>query len=178
MLTYKVDEGKIVRIHEAGLRGRRAPSRRSELEKVMQTKESWIFSFLTGAGNLDNEVLKTDIERLTAFYYDHGYIDVNIDEPVIERKEDGLVVTIKIDEGEQYKVGNVDIGGDQLPDMEPARDRARASKPGEVFRTSKLREDITALTEVYGDQGYAFVNVTPDTAVEPGGEDRRRQRTR
>src|SRR5262249_18520935 len=40
-------------------------------------------------------------------------------------------------------------------------------KPGDVFRTSKLREDITALTEVYGDQGYAFVNVTPDTLVSP-----------
>ena len=132
----------------------------------MQTKEAWIFSFVTGAGNLDNEVLKTDIERLTAFYYDHGYIDVKIDEPKIERKRDGLVVTIKIDEGEQYKVGNVDIGGDLLADMEAARDHLTLA-PGEVFRTSKLRDDITALTEVYGDKGYAFVNVTPDTAVNP-----------
>ena len=55
----------------------------------MQTKEKWFLSFVTGAGNLDNEVLKTDIERLTAFYYDHGYIDVKIDEPVVERTADG-----------------------------------------------------------------------------------------
>jgi outer membrane protein insertion porin family len=40
-------------------------------------------------------------------------------------------------------------------------------EPGEVFRTSKLRDDISGLTEVYGDQGYAFVNVTPDTSVNP-----------
>ena len=163
VLTYTFEEGKIVRIQKLIFEGARAFSQR-QLEKVMQIKEAWIFSFVTGAGNLDNEVLKTDIERLTAFYYDHGYIDVKIDEPVIERKDDGLVVTIKIDEGNQYNVGTVSIGGDQLANMEPARARL-SLKPGEVFRTSKLREDITALTEVYGDEGYAFVNVTPDTAV-------------
>jgi outer membrane protein insertion porin family len=165
ILTYKVDEGKVVRINRLVFEGAHTFSKR-ELKKVMQTKEKWMFSFITGAGNLDNEVLKTDIERLTAFYYDHGYIDVKIADPVVERKPDGLEVTIKIDEGEQYKVGSVDIGGDLLPDMEPAHKRLSLA-PGEVFRTSKLREDITALTEVYGDAGYAFVNVTPDTAVNP-----------
>jgi len=163
VLTYTIDEGKIIRIQKLVFEGLRA-FKPSELEKVMQTKEAWMFSFVTGAGNLDNEVLKTDTERLTAFYYDHGYIDVKIDEPVIERKDDGLIVTIKIDEGKQYKVGLVGINGDQLPDMQQAMARV-SLKPGDVFRTSKLRDDITALTEVYGDQGYAFVNVTPDTAV-------------
>lgn len=163
VLTYKVDEGNVVRIDTFIFEGARAFSPR-ELKKVMQTKESWIFSFLTAAGNLDNEVLKTDIERITAFYYDHGYIDVKIDEPVIVRKGTGLEVTVKIEEGDQYKVGTVDIGGDKLPDMELARARL-SLQPGEMFRTSKLRDDITALTEVYGDQGFAFVNVTPDTAV-------------
>lgn len=162
-LTYNVKEGKPIRIQKIVFEGVRAFSKR-QLKAVMQTKEKWFLSFLTGAGNLDNEVLKTDVERLTAFYYDHGYIDVRIDEPVVERVESGLQVTIKIDEADQYRVGAVDIGGDLLPDMTKARDRL-GLKTGEIFRTSKLRDDITALTEVYGDQGYAFVNVTPDTAV-------------
>jgi outer membrane protein insertion porin family len=164
VLTYTVDEGKVVRITDLVFEGARA-FKPSELRKVMQTKEAWIFSFLTGSGNLDNEVLKTDIERLTAFYYDHGYIDVKIDEPVVEREKAGLKVTIKIDEGQQYKVGKVEIGGDLLPDMTKAREKLSLA-PGEVFRTSKLRDDISALTEIYGDEGYAFVNVTPDTAVD------------
>jgi outer membrane protein insertion porin family len=164
-LVYKVDEGKAVRISKIILEGARALTPR-QLKAQMKTKEKWFLSFITGAGNLDNEVLKTDIDRLTAFYYDHGYIDVKIDEPVIKRTEKGLQITIKIDEGNQYKVGTVDIGGDLLPDMTQARQKL-SLEPGEVFRASKLREDITALTEVYGDQGYAFVNVTPDTNVNP-----------
>jgi len=95
-------EGKVVRIDKLIFEGARAFSRR-ELKKTMQTKEKWIFSFATGAGNLDNEVLKTDVERLTAFYYDHGYIDVKVDEPKVERKDQGLDVTIKIDEGTSTK---------------------------------------------------------------------------
>ena len=160
-LVYKVDEGKPVRITKIVLEGARAFTP-GQLKGVMQTKEKWFLSFITGRGNLDNEVLKTDVERLTAFYYDNGYIDVRIDEPVVERTAKGLQVTIKIDEGDQYKVGTVDIGGELLPDMTQAREKL-SLKPGEIFRTSKLRQDINALTEIYGDQGYAFVNVTPDT---------------
>jgi outer membrane protein insertion porin family len=137
----------------------------------MQTKQKWFLSWLTGAGNLDNEVLKTDIERLTAFYYDHGYIDVRVDEPVVQRTSKGLEVTIKLDEGTQYKVGTVNIGGDLLSaaEMEKARQRL-GLKTAEIFRTSKLREDINALTDVYGDQGYAFVNVNPETEVDHDAE--------
>lgn len=162
-LTYKVDEGKAVRISKINLEGVRAFSPR-QLKRVMQTKEKWFLSFITNAGNLDNEVLKTDTDRLTAFYYDHGYIDVKVDEPVVQRTEKGLQVTIKIDEGEQYKTGTVDIGGDLLPNMDKAREKLTL-KSGEIFRTSKLRDDISALTDVYGEEGYAFVNVTPDTDV-------------
>jgi outer membrane protein insertion porin family len=167
-LKYSIDEKEIVRIQDINFEGVRAFTPR-KLRGLMQTQEEWIISFLTGAGNLDREVLQTDVERLTAFYYDNGYIDVRIDEPVVERTEEGLQVTMKIDEGNQYTVGKVDIGGDQLDNMDRIRELLQL-KSGEVFRSSKLRDDITTLTEVYGDQGYAFVNVAPDTPVDPAAK--------
>jgi outer membrane protein insertion porin family len=165
VLRFRIDEGKIVRIAEIRFEGARAFSKR-QLLKQMQTQEKWFLSFVTGAGNLDQEVLKTDMERLTAFYYDNGYIDVKIDEPRVERREDGLHVTVRIDEGAPYNVGRVRIAGDLLPDMSAAEQKLKL-KPGERFRTSKLREDISMLTDFYGDAGYAFVNVSPDTDVDP-----------
>ncbi|MBI4515259.1 MAG: outer membrane protein assembly factor BamA [Deltaproteobacteria bacterium] len=166
IVTLKVEEGKVIRVQKLVLEGARklAPS---TLKKVMQTKEEWLLSFLTGAGNLDREILKADTERITAYYYDQGYIDVRVDEPAVERKEDGLFVTIKIDEGELYTVGTVSITGDLIDAAETAR-KQLGLVSGETFRSSKLREDINKITEVYGDQGYAFVNVTPDTQGEPG----------
>ena len=165
VLVYDIDEGTVVRISALNLEGAQAFTP-SQLKRVMQTQEEWFLSFLTNRGNLDNEVLKADTERLTAFYYDNGYIDVKISDPVVERQEKGLEVTIKIDEGEQYKVGSVTITGDTLPDQARALG-ALSLESGDVFRTSKLREDINSLTEVYGDEGYAFVNITPETSVNP-----------
>ena len=167
-MRFKIDEGKVVRIQHLVFEGARQLKPR-QLKSVMQTSEEWFLSFVTGAGNLDRDVLKTDTERLTALYYDSGYIDVRIDEPVVERKEDGLTVTIKIDEGDLYKVGNVDISGDVLPDIDKVR-KALNLKTDETFRTSKLREDINKITEFYGDHGYAFVNVSPDTQNRPGAK--------
>jgi outer membrane protein insertion porin family len=167
-VRFEVDEGNRVRIRNLVFEGNRAFSAR-RLRGVMTTKTEWILSFLTGAGNLDREVLNSDIERLTAFYYDHGYIDVRIDEPLIERDAKGLEVTVKIDEGEVYQFGSVELGGDVLPAVEARSDKLSA-KPGETFRPSLIREDINALTDVYGDFAYAFVNVIPETVVDQAGK--------
>lgn len=168
-VTFTVDEGKQVRIHRLSFEGNRAFSDR-QLASVMTTKTEWILSFVTGAGNLDREVLKTDMERLTAYYYDHGHIDVRIDEPVVDRDEDGLVVTVKVEEGDVYKFGPVDLGGDVIPTAGALTAKLQA-QPGDTFQPSRLREDINFLTDYYGDFAYAFVNVTPETSVDQAAKE-------
>lgn len=163
-LTFHVDEGKVVRIQKIIFEGNRKFSVRT-LRGLMQTKRAWLFSWATGAGNLDPEVLKTDAERLTAFYYDSGYVNVKVDEPQIERKENGLEVTIRIEEGDEYQVGAVKLGGDVVGDEKYTLSKLEM-KSGQTFRASNLRKDILVLTEAYGDSGYAFVNVEPLTEVD------------
>jgi outer membrane protein insertion porin family len=163
-ITYVVDEGKIVRIQHIEIEGNQAFTDR-KLKRIITTKEEWLLSRFTSAGVLNKETLKTDTERLTAWYYDNGYINVRVDEPQVERKEDGLYVTIKVAEGDQYKVGEVKFAGDVRSDMDLRKDLELV--PGDTFRTSKLRQDILKLTDKYGDVGYAFVNIEPETDIEP-----------
>src|SRR2546422_10998583 len=131
----------------------------------MQTREKWFLGFITGAGVLNKEVLRTDVERLTAWYYDHGYVTVRVDEPRVERRDDGLHVTVKIDEGDQYQVGEVAVAGENTPADTKALLQGLAITPGEVFRASALREDAQKLTERLSEDGYAFANVEPQTDV-------------
>ncbi|MFM8409943.1 MAG: outer membrane protein assembly factor BamA [Alphaproteobacteria bacterium] len=166
-LVYKVEEGKKILITDLVFEGNEHFSDR-KLAGVMQTSEkSWI-SFITGSGTLNRENLKTDVERLTAFYYDDGYVAVKIDEPEVSREGDRLKVRIKIDEGEQFSFGEVKVSGDVPPGPE-ADELAKEiqAKKGEIFRASALREDVTTLTDLLGDQGYAFANVEPQTLVRP-----------
>lgn len=164
-LTFRVDEGKVVRIRTIVFEGNRKFSART-LRGLMQTKQAWFLSWATGAGNLDPEVLKTDVERLTAFYYDSGHVNVKVDEAQVERKDDGLEVTIRIEEGDEYRVGAVKLGGDVIGDEQYTVSKLE-TKSGETFRASNLRKDVLTLTEAYGDFGFAFVNVEPLTDVDP-----------
>lgn len=168
MLKYKVDEKKLVRIKKIEFEGNRAFSDR-RLRKVMATKQEWLLSRFTGAGVLNKEVLDTDVERIAAFYHEHGYIMVKVDEPKIERKKKGLYLTIKVEEGDQYEIGEIDFRGDLVADRTTLLEGLEL-KPDEVFRRSQVRRDILTLTDRYGDLGYAFVNVEPQTEVDPSAK--------
>jgi outer membrane protein insertion porin family len=165
-VAYTVKEEAPVRVQQITFEGNEAFSSR-KLRGVMQTRKGWLFSFITGAGVLNKDVLRTDMERLTAWYYDHGYITVRIDEPRVERRDDGLYVTVKIDEGDQFRVGKVDLQGAEMPPDQVALREGFDTAPGEVFKASGLREDVQKLTERLSEDGYAFAQVEPETDVHP-----------
>ncbi len=165
-VRYTVEEQKPVRVTDVEFEGNQAFSAR-KLRGVMQTRKKWLFSFITGAGVLNKDVLRTDMERLTAFYYDHGYITVRVDEPRVERRDDGLHVIVKVDEGDQFRVGEVKFAGDNLPADPTALRAGLSTTPGDVFEASGLREDAQKLTERLSENGYAFANIDPQTEVHP-----------
>jgi outer membrane protein insertion porin family len=164
-LLYKIEEKDTVKVEKIDFEGNEAFSAR-KLRGVMQTREGWIFGFITGAGVLSRDVLRTDVERLTAYYYDNGYVTVRIDEPRVERKEDGLYITIKIAEGDQFRVAKVEMVGPDLPPITEPLTEGLATVSGEVFSASALREDSQKLTERLSEDGYAFATVEPQTAID------------
>jgi outer membrane protein insertion porin family len=165
-VRYTVVESAPVRVQDIEFEGNEAFSSR-KLRGLLQTKEQWLLTPFTGAGNLNKDVLRTDVERLTAFYYDNGYVTVRIDEPKVERREDGLVVVFKIDEGDQFRIGRVSIAGKDLPEGSQEVPKDLATKPGEVFSASALRDDTQKLTEDLSEGGFAFANIDPQTEVDP-----------
>jgi outer membrane protein insertion porin family len=111
-------------------------------------------------------MLTNDVAILSNHYNDNGYVEHKVDEPVILRGRDGLEVVFRINEGPQYRVGKVEIGGELLQD---GKDMLKSVKltTGQIFRGSRLREDITAITDMYSNKGFAFVQVDPITKVNP-----------
>jgi outer membrane protein insertion porin family len=164
-VTYTIKEGGLVRINEIDFEGNEAFSDRT-LNGILQTKEAWIFSFITGAGNLNKDVLKADVERLTAWYYDHGYVTVHVEEPKVERSDDGLKVVIKIEEGEEFKVGKVNIEGKDVTVTTADLAGKLATVEGEVFEASSLRDDVQLLTDRMSEDGFAFAKIEPATNVD------------
>ncbi|MFZ9595249.1 MAG: outer membrane protein assembly factor BamA [Bdellovibrionia bacterium] len=127
-----------------------------------ETKEGGPFSFLGSSGNFKESAFKVDLQRLTYWYLEHGYVKFKSEPPVITVSDDQkwLFISIYVDEGEQYQIGSVEFGGDLLFQkselLEPL-----VMGSGQIFSLSKRNQDIQSLTEKYQDLGYAFVNVVP-----------------
>ena len=110
-MTFTIEEQQPTGIAQVHFEGNES-FEDARLQSIMATRKENFLSRFTSIGTLNREALKTDTERITAFYYDNGYINVKVDEPKIERHDDGMHVTIRIDEGEQYTIGEVHIVGD------------------------------------------------------------------
>ncbi len=166
-ITFKIVEGKKILIRTIHFDGNKAFSNR-KLRGVMETKEKWFMSWLTGAGTYKEEVLKNDALLISDLYMNNGYINVKVGEPVIKLNDakDALEAYIGITEGEQYRVGDIDFKGELLEPASELRKKLKEEQ-GAVFSRAVLRTDIFNLTDVYADKGYAFANVNPLTKPDP-----------
>ena len=68
-------------------------------------------------------------------------------------------------EGDQYKVGEVGLTGDDIFEEAELRRRVRL-RTGEIYSREDVRRDILALTNAYTDLGYAFADATPTVALD------------
>ncbi|HYB90078.1 MAG TPA: outer membrane protein assembly factor BamA, partial [Candidatus Binataceae bacterium] len=163
--VFSVTEGPQVEIRKIEFHGNKAFNT-FQLRNIMETSTyNWIYSWVTGAGALDRKKLQDDRDRLTAYYYDNGYLNAQIAEPKIERVGDSMTINITIDEGPVYKVGKIALGGNlKFPHHEVAR--LITLKRGERFRGSDLHHNELVLSDFYLNRGYAYVNVDPRTRLD------------
>lgn len=164
VVTLDITEGNRLLIKKISFEGNKAISD-SELKGLIATKEEWIFSFITNRGVLDRDMLTNDVAILSNHYNDNGYVEHKIDEPVILRGRDGLEVVFRISEGPQYRVGKVEIGGELIQDGKQMLKSVKLTT-GQIFRGNRLRDDVTTLTDMYSNKGFAFVQVDPITKVD------------
>lgn len=163
VVTVDVVEGNRLLIKRISFEGNKAFSE-GDLKGLIATKEEWIFSFFTNRGVLDRDMLTNDMAILSNYYNDNGYVEHKIDDPVVLRARDGLEVVFRVNEGPQYRVGKVEIGGELIQDGQQMLKSVKLTT-GQIFRGSRLRDDITTISEGYSDKGFAFVQVDPVTRV-------------
>jgi outer membrane protein insertion porin family len=163
VVVLDVLEGARLLIKRISFEGNKTFSE-SDLKDLIATKEESILSLLTNRGVLDRDVLTNDVAILSNHYLDHGYIDHKFDDPVVLRARDGLEIVIRVHEGDQYRVGKVEIGGELIEDGKQILKKIKITS-GQIFRGSRLREDITSLTDMYTNKGFAFAQVDPVTNV-------------
>jgi outer membrane protein insertion porin family len=154
-VTFKIVEGAKVKISSVNFVGNDHATA-SKLRKVMETRKWNIFSWLTGTGRLKDDQLQDDLDKLRDYYRELGYLDVEIPAEKIDYrypKSDKLILTIRVIEGRQYKVGAITITGNTIIPTDKLQ-AALKQTTGSVFAPSKIDKDVTALDDAYGKDGY------------------------
>jgi outer membrane protein insertion porin family len=162
-IHFVVTEGKKLKLRNIHFIGNEEFSDR-ELRNGFQTKKWRFYSYLTSwfdrTGTYSEPLFIQDLSSVGKRYSDAGYVQVDIGEPDVIANEDGLVVSVTIEEGAQFRVGALDVTGDTTVDIDGLKGLLNL-REGDIFNRSFLTEDVSRLTEHYTNKGFYFANVAP-----------------
>jgi outer membrane protein insertion porin family len=158
-ITFRVTEGPKLKIERLIITGNQYFTQKTIL-KAMDTSEKGFFSFISDSGAFKKDVLENDVRKIEALYQNSGFMDSKISEPVVDRGKKGLIVTIRIFEGRQYRVGEIRFSGESGIKEATLRKTVTLQR-GDLFNREKLMSDLLALTTLVNDEGYAQALVSP-----------------
>jgi outer membrane protein insertion porin family len=161
-LVFEISEGNKTDVKTINFVGNRAYSA-YRLKDEIKTVESGLLAFLQTGNIYDPDRIEADRELLRRFYLKHGYIDVRIVAAVgvFDPAQQGFIITFTIDEGEQYRIGAIDVRS-KIPALggrllEP---RLRMST-GDVYNAEAIEKSVEDMTIEAARQGFAFASVRP-----------------
>lgn len=158
LVAFEIKEGAKFEIAAVRILGAKGLSEQ-EIKARMATRELFLFFFF---GTLKRDELQRDLDRIKAFYLDNGYLDIKVAEPeirVIETRRK-LEISIRVEEGVRYRVGEVRVAGNTVFSTEEVLKPLQIARQG-IFSREVLQRDMLTLNDRYSERGYLFVDVAP-----------------
>lgn len=162
-LVFEINEGDVTTVQRISFVGNEAFSDGTLREKIRTSESAW-YRFLSSADRYDPDRLNLDRELLRKFYLSEGYADFRVVSAVAELAPDreGFFITFTISEGDRYKFGTVEVSTRfQGLDVDVLQSYLTMSS-GEWYDADEVEKSVTALTDLVGSLGYAFVEVRPN----------------
>ena len=161
-LVFEITEGKVVEVERLSFVGNRAYSDR-RLRQVLETKQAGLLRQIIGRDTFVAERLDLDKQLLKDFYLSRGYIDVEVLDASGElaAERDATFVTFTVQEGQQYRIGNVTtvstIEGLDAADFIAAQ----KLRSGVVYSPLLIENNIARMETLALKKGLNFVRVEP-----------------
>jgi|HubBroStandDraft_1064217.scaffolds.fasta_scaffold00674_17 outer membrane protein insertion porin family len=192
-LVFNIDEGPKVKVGKIVIQGNKAFSDRRIIRTMRNDRPYAIPLYYTYIPVMDKTYDRSKLDEdlevgIRGLYQNNGYfrVDVNVTGaktvdvnrggipgpwPYFGSKhEKATNITIKIDEGEQYRMGKLTfrsadpdeglvIKADFLGKVFPMRE-------GDIFSTDKLRKSFDSYKKIYGEYGYIDFTPTPNFEID------------
>ncbi len=179
-VTFIMDEGAKVRIGQIKFTGNKV-YKDSELKGALKlTKERGPITIFKGTDKYHRGKLEADIEmNLKAFYKEHGYMQVQVGEPItrifegprgytpmLRKTKQQFYVEIPIDAGDQYRIGSLTLKDCGVLKCEALVNAFRLNK-GDVVNYKRIKDTLDNLKKLYGNMGYINWSYLPEQNFDP-----------
>lgn len=160
---FDINEGSRQFIKRIIVKGNKSfPARR--ILKVIKSRNKWLFN----SGFFKEEVLKDDMEKVKSFYEQQGFLDCQVTwQAQKETRGQGMLVTIFIEEGKIYLVGDVKVEGNKVFTDEELLGQVKQSLKGKSYSKEKTELDKSNIQSRYFDEGYISAQVADAASLNP-----------
>lgn len=182
-LIFRINEGPRFRVATIEFQGNKVFSTSYLRSQMKLVRQLGLFTTFTSKDIYHKEKLETDLDRLRVLIYaDHGYLKAHFGEPQVEEvgqvgtwvplighKGRGIKIVIPVDEGRQYRAGDVKVEDN----TEFTADEIKGVvglKTGDVIKGySVVQKGLENLKKLYGSRGYIQFNsgFVPDFKDDP-----------
>lgn len=127
--------------------------------KTLRSKMSLKEDGFLKNGAFQRSSLEADKQSIIIYYMTKGYIDARIIDVIEEssfnekKEREEIALTIIVQEGAQYTYNGTVLEGNEIFSTEKLLSCIKL-KPGDVFNQTKFQEGMSALTNVYYENGY------------------------
>ncbi len=162
-LVFTVEEGQKTSVKSIEFVGNSFYSS-YRLKDIIKTHESSILSFLGGNDVYDSDRVEADRDLIRRYYLKNGFADVQVVAALTEYDPErkGFLVTFKIEEGQQYRVGSVDFQT-SITNLDLNARCAPISRVnvGSLYNAEAIEKSVEEMQIEASRRGYSFAIVRP-----------------
>ena len=159
-LKLLFEEGDSAKIQQINIVGNKTFSDFELLEQVELKFDTPWWDFLSET-RYQKQTLTGDMETITSYYKDRGYLRFNIESTQVSMTPDktGIYVTLNVNEGEQYTISEIELIGDLLGYEDYIKLVLPLTK-GELYNQAEVTYTEEFISKYLGRYGYAYPTVT------------------
>lgn len=158
-LNFNVIEGDVAKIKAINIVGAQAFSEGTLKGLFDQDSGGWL-SWYTKSDRYSRTKLNADLETLRSYYLTRGYLEFKIDstQVAISPDKQSIGITVNITEGALFSVAGVKLEGNFLGKEDEFKTFVTIV-PGQAYNSERVAETSKAITDYFGNFGYAFAQV-------------------
>lgn len=163
-VLFRINEGPKERINSITIQGSTIVNE-ARLKKVIKSRGSFMGLYPYVNNVFDINKVNQDVDVLAAYYHNLGFLTATAGRRFqYDATGKWVDVTFVVNEGPRFKVNDIKIVGNEFVDVDSIRQRLEL-KPGEMFDGTKLRRDVGEVIYGYGELGFIYAEVQPQTVM-------------